>query len=53
VLVGGIIVLVVGLLGLGAGAAYGNMAGEAAGVIISAVGVISTVAGAGLKYKQV
>ena len=48
VLAGGIVVLAVGLVGLGAGAAYSSLAGEAVGGVILAIGVITSGIGAAL-----
>lgn len=45
----GIVVFIIGLIGLGAGAAYSSLAGEAAGSVVTAIGVITGVAGAALK----
>lgn len=49
VLAGGIVVLALGLIGLGAGAAYSSLAGEAVGAVVLALGVIASGVGAALK----
>ncbi len=49
VLAGGIVVLILGLIGAGAGAAYSSVAGEAAGGILALLGLIA--AGVGVTSK--
>ena len=49
VLAGGVAVLVVGLVVLGAGATYSSLAGEAVGAVVLALGVIASGVGAALK----
>ncbi|MDE1852835.1 MAG: hypothetical protein KGI38_03700 [Thaumarchaeota archaeon] len=51
-LAGGIVVLAVGLIGLGAGAAYGSLAGEAVGGVVLAIGVVTSGVGAALKSNH-
>lgn len=45
----GIVVLILGLIVVGAGAAYSNLASEWAGGVISLIGLVTGVVGAGLK----
>ena len=45
----GIVVLVLGLIGLGAGSAYSSLAGEVAGGVVAALGFITAAVGAALR----
>ncbi|MCL5067298.1 MAG: hypothetical protein M1368_02960 [Thaumarchaeota archaeon] len=47
--IAGIVVLIIGLIGMGAGAAYSSLGGEVAGAVVTAIGVITGGVGAGLR----
>lgn len=49
ILAGGIVVLILGLIGAGAGAAYSSVAGEAMGAVVAVLGLIAAGVGAAAK----